>query len=606
MNNKKPRLHFLVLISMTTVAFSPASFAFNFNYDEIQGYFDSTVTYGQTYRTQSRASDLIGIANGGTAFSVNGDDGNLNYDSGLISNTFRFTSELDLRYRNFGGFLRFTGFKDTKNDDADNTKRTDLTEQAIELVGEDLRLLDAYVWGNFDIGRMPVDIRVGDQVLSWGESTFIPNGVNIINPVDVAQLRTPGAELRNALIPVGMASLNVGLIAGLSVEGFYQYDYDKIDIDPPGSYFSTNDFVGDGGSCAVLGFGSVTDYPLLAAGDGSTTTCQSSLPVPPFFAPISVFSASRSPDRRPDDGGQYGAALRWYSEALNNTEFGFFFINYHSRLPIISAISSTPAAPFSPPTNNPAAPATYFIEYPEDIKVYAVSFNTQLGTTGWALQGEYSFKDDVPLQVDDNELLTAALHFDLIPVPGTASQLGAFGNGVEVPGFIRRNVSQLQMTATRIFGPALGSDQTLLLAEFAISHVHGMPKQEDLRLEAPGTSLPGNPVLAAIGIAPGVETNDFADATSWGYRVLLRSDFNRAIGAVNLQPRISWRHDVNGNSPGPGGNFIEGNKSVSVGLRGIYLNEWEADLSYTSFFGAGTQNLLYDRDFVSFSLSYSF
>jgi hypothetical protein len=606
MNNKKPRLHFLVLISMTTVAFSPASFAFNFNYDEIQGYFDSTVTYGQTYRTQSRASDLIGISNGGTAFSVNGDDGNLNYDSGLISNTFRFTSELDLRYRNFGGFLRFTGFKDTKNDDADNTKRTDLTEQAIELVGEDLKLLDAYVWGKFTIGNNPVDIRVGDQVLSWGESTFIPNGVNIINPVDVAQLRTPGAELRNALIPVGMVSLNAGVTTDISVEAFYQYNHDKIRIDPPGSYFSTNDFVGDGGSCAVLGFGSVTDYPLLAAGDGSTTACQSTAPVPPLFLPANLFGATRSPDRRPDDGGQYGAALRWYSQALNNTEFGFFFINYHSRLPIISAISSTPTGfPPSPPTNNLAAPATYFIEYPEDIKVYALSFNTQLGTTGWALQGEYSFKNDVPLQVDDNELLTAALHFDLL-APGAGSQLGTFGNGVEVPGFIKRNVSQLQMTATRIFGPALGSDQTLLLAEFAISHVHGMPKQEDLRLEAPGTSLPGNPVLAAIGIAPGVETNDFADATSWGYRILLRTDFNRAIGPVNLQPRISWRHDVNGNSPGPGGNFIEGNKAVSVGLGAEYLNEWDADLSYISFFGAGTQNLLYDRDFVSFSLSYSF
>ncbi len=251
------------------------------------------------------------------------------------------------------------------------------------------------------------------------------------------------------------------------------------------------------------------------------------------------------------------------------------------------------------------APATYFIEYPEDIKVYAVSFNTQLGTTGWALQGEYSFKNDVPLQVDDNELLTAALHFDLLGAPLT-SQLGVFGNGVEVPGFIKRNVSQLQMTATRIFGPALGSDQTLLLAEFAISHVHGMPKQEDLRLEAPGTSLPGNPAVAALPFVPGLETNGFADATSWGYRLLLRTDFNRAIGPVNLQPRISWRHDVNGNSPGPGGNFIEGNKAVSVGLGAEYLNEWEADLSYTSFFGAGTQNLLYDRDFVSFSISYSF
>ncbi len=595
-NNKTCRLFLKAFCAALLPAiFSSPLQAAGFDYGDVEGSFDTTVSFGQSYRIQSRASNLVGISNGGTAFSVNGDDGNLNYDTGIISSILRFTSELELNYRNFGSFVRFTGFKDIKNDERDSRDRTDLTDQAIELVGEDLRLLDAYVWGKIGIGKMPVDIRVGDQVLSWGESTFIQNGVNIINPVDVSQLRTPGAELRNALIPVGMVSLNAGLTSDISVETFYQYDYDRIDIDPPGSYFSTNDFVGNGGSCAVLGFGAAPDYPLLAFGDRSSTTCD--------VAATAPFGASRSPDRRPDDSGQYGAALHWYSEALNDTEFGFYFINYHSRLPIISAISATPGLG-SPPFNNPAAPATYFIEYPEDIKVYAVSFNTQIGTTGWALQGEYSFKDDVPLQVDDVELLTAALHYDLIGAP-FASQLGSFGFGEEVPGFIKRNVSQVQMTASRVFGPAFGSDQAVLLTEFAVSHVHGMPKKADLRLEAPGTSLPGNAATAGLVGVP-VESNDFADATSWGYRILGRLDFNNAIGAVNLQPRIAWRHDVNGNSPGPGGNFIEGNKAITFGMAATYQNEFQVDMSYTSFFGAGTQNLIYDRDFMAFSLSYSF
>ncbi|HKK16214.1 MAG TPA: DUF1302 family protein, partial [Gammaproteobacteria bacterium] len=71
-------------------------------------------------------------------------------------------------------------------------------------------------------------------------------------------------------------------------------------------------------------------------------------------------------------------------------------------------------------------------------------------------------------------------------------------------------------------------------------------------------------------------------------------------------PRFSWRHDVHGISPGPGGNFIEGNKAVTLGVAASYLNEWVADFSYTNFFGAGSQNLLNDRDFLAFSLSYSF
>ncbi|GAK45229.1 conserved protein, partial [Tepidicaulis marinus] len=45
---------------------------------------------------------------------------------------------------------------------------------------------------------------------------------------------------------------------------------------------------------------------------------------------------ARDQDREASDSGQYGLALRWYSEELNSTEFGFYFMNYHSRVPIAS------------------------------------------------------------------------------------------------------------------------------------------------------------------------------------------------------------------------------------------------------------------------------
>ena len=38
-----------------------------------------------------------------------------------------------------------------------------------------------------------------------------------------------------------------------------------------------------------------------------------------------------------------------------------------------------------------------------------MSFNTQLGTSGWALQGELSHRMDAPLQIDDAELFFATL-----------------------------------------------------------------------------------------------------------------------------------------------------------------------------------------------------
>ncbi len=567
-------------------------FAIDFENGEIYGNLDTTISYGQSYRVESRDLDLIGIANGGTAFSVNGDDGNLNYDTGLISNTVKFTTDLELNYKNVGLFARGTGFRDFNNDNANDGERTLLGNETTKLVGEDLKLLDAYLHGNFDVGNMPLEIRLGRQVISWGESTFIQNGINTINPVDVSRLRLPGSELKEALLPVGMVSLSLGLTDTISIESFYEYDYERILIDPPGSYFSTNDFAGNGGNCVLLGFGAVPDYPALPL--SSASTCD--------LVP-GLLSASRSPDQRPDEGGQYGVALRWYAEQLNNTEFGFYFINYHSRLPLINAISAVPTLG-SPPFNNPLAPATYFLSYPEDIQLYGLSFNTEVGNTGWAIQGEYSFRNDVPLQVDDVELLLAALHYDLIGAPFT-SQLGAFGFGQQINGFIRRDVSQAQVTATKVFGPLFHADQSVLLGEIAVTHVHNMPDKSTLRLDAPGTNLPGNPFTAGLVGVP-LETNSFADATSWGYRIAGRLEYNNVIGAINLQPHFAWRHDVSGITPGPGGNFIEGNKAITLGVGATYQNSWVADLAYTNFFGAGTQNLLKDRDFFAFSLSYSF
>ena len=46
---------------------------------------------------------------------------------------------------------------------------------------------------------MPLSIRFGKQVLSWGESLFIQGGNSVINPIDVSAIRAPGAELKKLL-----------------------------------------------------------------------------------------------------------------------------------------------------------------------------------------------------------------------------------------------------------------------------------------------------------------------------------------------------------------------------------------------------------------------
>jgi hypothetical protein len=645
----------------------------------LSGSWDTTVSYGLAWRTEDRDPSIIGTANGGTAYSVNGDDGNLNFDRGLISDALKLTSELELKSDRFGAFVRVKGFYDFQLENS-STDRTPLTEAALDHVGSRADVLDAFAWVNFKIGKWAATFRLGNQVVSWGESTFIQNGINIINHFDVAALRLPGAELRDALMPQQLAWMSVNFNENISGELVYQLDWDDTEPEPVGSYFAFNDFVPDGGDTVFLAFGDVRDIrpqfpyePCDICPPGSSTT-----PSDHLFQGV-----SRAPTPLPKDSGQGGGALRWFLPGLNNgTELGFYYYKYHSRLPLISAITGTneglqgaatisaeaaviagatqqylathpgdftgaiaagsaaasSGVPDYAATGIAAAAATgpntatvarayavdllgatshYFTSFPEDIQLFGVSFNTQVGD--FAVQGEYSFRKDVPLQIDDLEVLFAALS----PISDALAQgqLGSFSfntvspqynpdtpPGTTIVGYKRMDMSQFQFTLTRITPPVLGASQGVIVFESAIDYVHDMPSKDELRFEGPGTYVSGN-ALVGPDAHPGkpIESADhFADATSWGYRLAARLDYTNAIGPVNLYPYLSWQQDVTGISPTPGANFLEGRTALTLGIRAGYQNKWEGEVNYTTFNGGGRYNLINDRDFVSINAKYSF
>lgn len=566
----------------------------------------NTLTYGVGFRLADPDKALIGKAAGGTAFSVNGDDGNQNYKKGLFTNAAKITSEFEFSYKNVGGFVRGFAFYDIENESGDRV-RTPLSEAAKDRVGSRAEVRDAFLWLRFKAGRQSGELRGGWQVINWGESTFIQGGINAINPIDVSVLRVPGSELRDALLPVGAVKFSIKPSDNTSLEGFYQFAWEETKIDPVGSYFSTTDLAGAGATKVMLGFGSAPDS--IPVGHP---------PLPPTYSPVGTAVPKGATDRKARDDGQYGAALRVFAPPLGGTEFGFYFLNYHSRLPLIMANAGTMAGLLG---GNYAKTASYFLAYPEDIKLFGGSFNTQLGRTGIALQGEVSHRRDVPLQVDDVELLYAALSplRLLPPIPqlapiigvGTAlantNQIGKYGFSQEIAGYRRFNTTQVQMTGTKAFSRILGADQVVLVIEGGWSKVHDMPEQSVLRLEAPGTYTTGNAFHKTIGIQPDVEpASAFPTSSSWGYVAAGRAEYNNLIGAVNVTPRFSFAQDVKGISPGPGGNFIEGRKALTLGLGFQYRINWEFDVSYTNFFGADRYNLLNDRDFVAANIKYSF
>jgi len=281
--------------------------------------------------------------------------------------------------------------------------------------------------------------------------------------------------------------------------------------------------------------------------------------------------------------------------------------------------------------------ARYIFEYPEDIQLYGVSFNTEIGATGISLQGEVSYRRDVPLQVDDVELLLAGLtpakptlgNIGLIPVVDTngdgvpdmgnpawqgrsMTQLGQQDFNSYVRGYREFEVWQPQFTVTKLFGPTLGASQWVIVGEAAATLVPNLPSKDVLRFDGPGTALSGDSlapaILASVGHARDhyEPASAFADDSSWGYRLAARIDYLDVFGGVNLSPAIAFAHDVDGNTPLPLGNFHEDRKSVTVGVTATYQNSWQGAIKYTEFFGNEDYNLMYDRDFLQAMIQYSF
>lgn len=665
----------LGVASALSLLMIPSVNAISFDWGEVEGTFDSTWTAGASWRVGARDWDgQIGKVNqpqfdwsnysafGNTkytsaeiwaqpgSYSSNNDLSNLLYSQGdTTSEIVKGLHELSLKYKNYGLFARGMYFYDRKLNDGNYDYNDPITgkefdpcedSRASEVQCKDIRLLDAFVYANFDLneGANPLSIRVGNQVVSWGESTLIAHGISEINAVDLNILNAPGAELKEAFRPQGMVWASLGLTDSLTVEAFYQYDWQPIWVPTPGSIFATNDFAGFGGYAqnAQLGFNANPDinldfvmqeYERLA---GMIASGQS-IPTQQLVSMALAYPTKVTlvqDEEEPSNDGQYGIKLGYYAPELGETEFGFYFMNYHSRRPLISGTAadfSTGAllsdlATVGQNSGNINRELLLSLKsfskaqivYPEDIKLYGFSFNTLIGDTSVA--GEIAHRQDEPLQIDDVELLFAGMpqqlaNAGLRPDLDGISQIKDVQPGETVDGFIRLDTTQAQVTFTHLFGPTLGLDNLTMLAEVGGVWIHDMPGFDELRLNGPGTSRSGgNPDMPGIiqGLHNGPETNPFPTDFAWGYRLVAKADFNNVFAGVNMSPRVIFSHDVDGITPDPMFLFTEGRKSVALGVNFDYQNRWGADISYNNFFGGvGTTNAMADRDYVSFNIKYS-
>ena len=603
-------------VSLASTLAGPA-FGVSFNIGEIEGSFDSSLSVGASWSTAGRNKDLIGANNGGRGLSQTSDDGHLNFNKGdSFSKIFKGIHDLELKYGDTGIFVRGKYWYDfaLQNEDLDfkNVSNNNRKEGAKSSGGQ---ILDAFIYHNYTIADQPGNVRFGKQVVSWGESTFIGGGINSINPIDVSAFRRPGAEIKEGLIPVNMFYVSQTLTDNLSAEAFYQLEWDQTVTDNCGTFFSQPDVISDGCSNNLRVLNKRSTIP------GAALPTLNALGVDVNNEGVLV---RRGGDRDARDSGQFGVAMHYNFEPLD-TEFGAYFMNYHSRAPIFSA-TGAPNSAYTRPLGPLAAlrplivagSSNYFVEYPEDIRLYGLSFSTTL-PTGTAWSGELSYRPNAPVQLSTTDILYAGV----TPIPGFGNASVLKGTpGQDLHGYNRKEVTQFQTTFTHFFDQVMGATRLTTVGEIGVTHVGGLESKNQARygrdpVFGPGT-LPGgfcnalnNSTANGAGLpnASGLNTNcnndGYTTATSWGYRARAIWEYPDVFAGVNLKPNVAWSHDVKGYSPGPGGNFEEGRKAVSLGVDAEYQNTYTASLAYTNFFG-GKYNTMDDRDFIAFSVGANF
>lgn len=632
---------------------------FSFADDEIKGSFDTTLSYGQLWRVQGQDK---------TNDDVNINDGNRNFDTGLVSEVYKVTSDLEVSYKNYGAFVRGSAFYDTRIMD----KRTDysgsnnpsqpsqnfpdndsFTYDTRHSAGRDAQILDAYVYGNWDVGDLPLTARLGRQVFNWGEGLFYRGGVNTTNPINAAQFRLPGSELKEVLVPIEALNFNMGLSDNLSMETFYQFNWKETQVDPVGTYFSETDLFADGGNTAYAVMPQLTALNglyqgLSAAGAGGLQGGGGADAVGNFKV------ASIGPDINAKNDGQYGVAFRYLAEQLNATEFGFYFVNYHAKEPTIYAdlgsysglnlaeltAATTPAiqqavaaqagisvaqlqAALAAAPNSPLAQAyrstltsavggiaTMDVanqvqgrrEYAEDIRMFGVSFNTTLGDA--SLFGELAYRPNMPIGI----ATTSDLLGDLLmqaPQMASGAHVNIGGNDVGLGDKIH-NAERVEMFNTSLgtiynFGPRMSFDSLTGVAELSSEHLRG----SSLKYTAWDGSTRYYSSRGNVPYINGHDRNDQVNKNAFGYTLMLQGTWNDAYAGVNLSPFVIYKDDFEGNSHQTG-NFIEGRKAYTLGVRASYQNRLEAELQYTEFYGAGQNSAIRDRDNIGLNVKYSF
>ncbi|MEE3635928.1 hypothetical protein CYD26_04575 [Pseudomonas sp. FFUP_PS_473] len=383
-----------------------------------------TVNYTASVRTAKPAQQYLN--------DLNNDDGTRNFDRGsMINNRVSLFGELLLKHDNLGAVLRGSHFYDdvyherNDNDSPDTVNKigraNGFSEDTRRLSGSKARLLDAYVYGNFDVADSQyLSVKAGRHLVAWGESLFWPNISQGQAPVDATKFNVPGTEAKDSYLPVGQVSASWSLNEDLALVGYYQYEWEKTQLNPVGDYFGS-DYFGPGAEFFRLNAGVINSLP-----DKTFTGVNYAGEV----------------DAR--DSGQWGLGARY--RLTENTEVGLFHYRYHERVGSIffdfsGSTQYSSLKSIGERSNTAVAPA-YRLGYFEDVELTGISFSSKIGDSV-QYAGDLSYRDGASVYLN---------------------------NGAPTTG----QLWQANLNATYILGPSFLAQQTTFLGEVVHQRIEGV------------------------------------------------------------------------------------------------------------------------------------
>lgn len=551
-----------IVAALGVLAGAGAAQAVTFETDtpDLKVQWDNTIKYSAAARLRSQDAALL--------TNPNAEDGNRNFDKGLISSRLDLFSELDVKHRNVGMRLSAAAWYDAVyNRGNDNpgfaggafpnqasVAANEFTRRTRDLHGRKAEMLDAFAFGRFDLGESRALVRAGQHALVWGESLFL--GANAIAggmaPVDITKLvSVPGTQFKEAIRPVPQISGQVQLTPSVTLGAYYQFGYRPNRLPAVGSYFSQIDTNVDGAEQILLG-------------------------------PAGV--APREGDLLPKDSGQGGLQLRVrYAE----TDFGLYAIRFHSKSPqVVSKLINL--TPMAPPT---LLPGSYFITYHQGITALGASASRSFGNANVAIEASTRRNQDLASAGHAVDLSQA---FGLPPTDNT-------GN----PGYAVGRTAHVNLSALWSLDPTPLFREANVAAEVAWNRV----------LSCTRNCAVHDPVTRQGTI----DNNATRDAVS--LRVQFEPSYRQALPGVDLSVPIGLGFTPKGSrSMALGSGSFPGNGSgdLTIGVNGSYLDAWRFSLAVTHYFGTArpfldlaTNSFTYgqslkDRDFVAFSLRRSF